>query len=141
MAITLQIPTEQNYTQSLTFTENGFSRFKNLVYKTGKDTIDSWILEVTEENVILYKSASFDPKSYSGPNYVMSREDAKQAIKDKNQKETICLDDPIRFGKYNGSSWTNLPYDYLLWLEENLKKDHKDLPYVKAAIAFQKLDL
>ena len=120
MTITLNIPTEQGYEQSFIFTKNGYVEFNDLVKNRGKKTIDNnQILEVTEKSVILYKSATFDPKNYTGPNYIMSREDAKLAIKEKDKKTTINLNDPIRFGKHNGTSWIDLPYAYLLWLQEN----------------------
>jgi len=56
-------------------------------------------------------------------------------------KKVIKIDDPIRYGKYNGMSWMDLPNDYLLWLQKKMSKDHADMPYVKGAIAFQKADL
>jgi len=142
MTITLSIPTEQGYDQSFIFTKNGYVEFNDLVKNRGKKTIDNnWILEVTEKSVILYKSATFDPKSYTGPNYVMSREDAKLAIKEKDSKKVIKIDDPIRYGKYDGISWMDLPNDYLLWLQKNMDKNHKDMPYVKGAISYQEADL
>lgn len=61
---------------------------------------------------------------------------AKQEV-----KKVIKIDKPIRYGKYDGMSWMDLPNDYLLWLQNNMAEHHVDMPYVKGAIAFQEADL
>ncbi len=78
--IWIDIPTEQGYNQKMLFDEGQFKEFIDLVEKKGRKEIGIWILEVTDDYVILYKSASFDKSTWSGPNYAMSRDDAKVAI-------------------------------------------------------------
>jgi len=78
--IKIEIPTEQGYNQIMMFNENQFDEFIDLVENKGKKEIGIWILQVTDDYVILYKSASFDKSTWSGPNYVMARDDAKVAI-------------------------------------------------------------
>jgi len=141
MDIKLTIPTEQGYDQDFIFSKNGYMEFKDLVKNKGKRIINSWILEVTDQYLILYKSATFNADTYTGPNYVMARHDAELATKEKDRTKIIKIDDPIRYGKYDGMSWMDLPYNYLLWLQKNMDEHHADMPYVKGAIAFQKDDL
>jgi len=78
--IWIEIPTEQGYNQKMMFDEGQFEEFIDLIENKGKKEIGIWILEVTDDSVILYKSASFDKSTWSGPNYAMARDDAKIAI-------------------------------------------------------------
>ena len=78
--IWIEIPTEQGYNQKMLFNEEEFREFIDLVENQGRKEIGVWILEVVDDKVILYKSASFNKSTWSGPNYIMSRDDAKVAI-------------------------------------------------------------
>jgi len=78
--IKIEIPTEQGYNQMMMFNKDEFDEFIDLVKNKGKKEIGIWILEVTDDYVILYKSASFDRLTWSGPNYVMARDDVKVKI-------------------------------------------------------------
>jgi len=54
-------------------------------------------------------------------------------------KKVIKIDDSIRYGKYDGMSWMDLPNDYLLWLQKTCLKIMLICHMLRVQLLFKKL--